>query len=112
MIEQLQQGTSSAVAVMESGREKTEQSVAHIVQAGERLGTITSAVESINDMNLQIATAAEEQSKVAEEMSNSITGISHVSEETAQGAQHTADASYQLAELSMQLQTLVGRFKV
>ena len=112
MIEKLQQGTSSAVAVMEQGREKTDQSVEHIVQAGERLATITSAVESINDMNLQIATAADEQSKVAEEMSHSITGISHVSEDTAQGAQHTADASHQLAELSMQLQNLVGRFKV
>ena len=112
MIEHLQQGTRSAVAVMEQGREKSEQSVEHVVQAGERLGTITGSIESINDMNRQIATAAEEQSQVAEEMSHSITDISHVSEETSQGAQLTADASQQLAALSMQLQTLVGRFKV
>ena len=112
MIEQLQQGTRSAVAVMEQGREKSEQSVEHIEQAGERLSSITGAVESINDMNRQIATAAEEQSHVAEEMSQSITNISHVTEETSQGAQHTADTSQQLAALSLQLQTLVGRFKV
>jgi methyl-accepting chemotaxis protein len=112
MIEQLQLGTRNAVAVMNKGRERSEQSVEHVVHAGRSLDSITSAVERINDMNLQIATAAEEQSKVAEEMSHSITGISHVSEETSQGAQHTAAASRQLAELSVQLQTLVSHFKV
>jgi methyl-accepting chemotaxis protein len=112
MIEQLQQGTHNAVTVMEQGREKTEQSVEHIVQAGNRLDSITRAVASINDMNLQIATAAEEQSTVAEEMAHNIADISNVSDETARGAQHTADASQQLAELSIQLQTLVARFKV
>jgi methyl-accepting chemotaxis protein len=112
MIEQLQQGTRNAVSVMEQGREYTEKSVAQVEEAGSRLDMITSAVQSITDMNMQIATAAEEQSRVADEMSHSITDISHVSDETAQGAQHTSDASRQLAELSVQLQTLVGRFKV
>ena len=112
MIEQLQAGTSNAVSVMGQGREKTESSVEQIVQAGGRLDSMTSAVSNITDMNLQIATAAEEQSKVAEEMARSINDISQVSEETALGAQHTADASQSLAELSLQLEALVGRFKI
>lgn len=112
MIEQLQQGTSDAVAVMGRGRDKTDQSVGQIEQTGSKLETIAVAVENITEMNMQIATAAEEQSKVAEEMAESIANVSHVSEETVQGAQHTADASQQLASLAIELQNLVGRFKV
>lgn len=112
MIEQLQQGARNAVGVMEQGREYTEQSVDQIVEAGGQLEGITAAVERITEMNLQIATAAEEQSQVAEEMARSVSDIRTVSDEASEGAQHTASASQRLAELSQQLQTLTHRFKV
>ncbi|MCW8917864.1 MAG: methyl-accepting chemotaxis protein [Gammaproteobacteria bacterium] len=112
MIEQLQQGTRRAVEVMGEGREKSVQSVTQVEEAGSRLNSITAAVESITEMNMQIATAAEEQSSVADEMAHRIADISSVTEETALGAQHTTDVSQQLALLSSQLQTLVGRFKM
>lgn len=112
MIEQLQQGARNAVIAMQTGREQTEQSVEQIVQAGGRLDSITSAVDRITEMNLQIATAAEEQSKVAEEMAHNIADISRVSDETALGAQHTSSASQQLAQLSLQLRGLISHFKV
>jgi methyl-accepting chemotaxis protein len=112
MIEQLQEGARSAVKVMEQGREQTEQSVHHSSRAGSSLEAITAAVSSITDMNMQIASAANEQSQVAEEMARNINEISHVSEETSEGANQTATASQQLAELAGRLQQLVGRFRV
>ena len=112
MIEQLQGGARNAVQVMEQGRQLTEQSVEQSGKAGSSLDAITAAVSSITDMNLQIASAANEQSHVAEEMARNINEISAVSEETAEGAEQTAQASQQLADLAAQLQHLVGQFKV
>jgi methyl-accepting chemotaxis protein len=112
MIEQLQNGAQNAVQVMEQGRQLTEQSVEQSAEAGTSLDAITAAVSSITDMNLQIASAANEQSAVAEEMARNINEISAVSEETAEGAEQTAEASQQLAELATHLQHLVGQFRV
>jgi methyl-accepting chemotaxis protein len=63
-------------------------------------------------MNNQIASAAEEQSVVAEEINRNVVGITEISEHTANGAQQTASASEGLNNLAGQLQRIVGQFKI
>jgi methyl-accepting chemotaxis protein len=112
MISRLQSGTNSAVSVMATGKEMTKVGVEQAAAAGEALQTINVAVERISGMNTQIASAAEEQSSVTEEINRSIVSINEVAEQTATGAQHTAEASDDLARLAEQLKGLVERFKV
>ena len=69
-------------------------------------------MNTINDMNTQIASAAEEQSAVAEEINRNVTNISQIGDQTAEGVGQTAAASENLAQLSTQLQTVVGQFKL
>ena len=63
-------------------------------------------------MNLQIATAAEEQSKVSEEINHNVVSISRVAEDSADGAQQTAQASRELSNLASQLQGMTAQFRV
>jgi len=112
MIERLQSGASQAVEAMCEGREQAEVSVEHAAKAGESLKAITGAVATINDMNNQISGAASEQGGVASEINQNISVISEIGEQTSLGAQQTATASQEMAQLAVQLQALVGRFKV
>ena len=112
MIEKLQSGAGRAVEVMEQGREGAHASVDQAKRAGESLAAITQAVSAISDMNTQIATAAEEQSAVSEEINQNVVNIRRLSEQAHQGAEQTADSSKDLARLSDQLQSLVGQFRV
>lgn len=112
MIENLQTGAQAAVKVMNESREKAEDSVSQAAKAGGSLEEITHSVSLINDMNTQIATAAEEQSAVAEEINRNIVNISEIVDRTADGANQTSIASEELARLAAQLQQLVNQFKV
>lgn len=112
MIESLQSGAAKAVAVMEQGRSQAKVSVENAARAGESLHAITESVTTISDMNTQIASAAEEQSAVAEEIDRNITNISQLGDQTADGARQTETSSQEMAQLAVQLQTLVGQFKV
>ncbi len=112
MIEKLQTGAANAVKVMETSRNQARAGVEQVAQAGAALDSITRAVATINDLNAQIASAAEEQSSVAEEINRNIVNISQVAEQTNQGAQQTASASEELARLAEQLQGLVGQFRI
>ncbi len=112
MIGKLQSGTNNAVKVMGQGKEMTQVGVEQAAAAGEALQTINAAVERISNMNTQIASAAEEQSTVTEEINRSIVSINGVAEQSAIGAQQTAAASDDLAKLAEQLKGLVDRFKV
>ncbi|MCG5508748.1 methyl-accepting chemotaxis protein [Ectothiorhodospira lacustris] len=112
MIERLQSGASGAVKAMEDGRGKARQSVTQAARAGESLKAISGAVNNINDMNAQIASAAEEQSAVTEEINRNITNIAQAVEQTSSGSDQIALASDELARLAAELQSLVGRFKV
>ncbi len=112
MIEKLQGGARDAVTVMEAGRDRANESVRQAGEAGNSLQTITYAVSAISDMNIQIASAAEEQSAVAEEINRNIVNIGAVADETATGSEHTAEASAELARLGTDLQSVVGKFKV
>ena len=111
MIEKFQQGTQDAVAVMESGKKKADSSVAQAGQATSALTEITRMVSKINDMNTQIASAAEEQTAVAEEINQNILSVNTITQQTSQGAQQTENSSRELAKLAMGLQSLVQTFK-
>lgn len=112
MIAKLQAGAQSAVKVMDESRTRAEDSVSQAARAGTSLEAITSAVSLIKDMNTQIATAAEEQSAVAEEINRNVVNISDIVDRTAEGAGQTSVASEQLARLAGELQQLVNQFKV
>jgi methyl-accepting chemotaxis protein len=112
MIEKLQAGSKEAVGVMEQGRNQAQQGADMAQKASDSLNAIACAVASINEMNIQIATAAEEQSAVSEEINRNVVNISQISEQTATGASQTTAASTDLSRLAIELQRLVGQFKI
>ena len=81
-------------------------------QAGIELQAITQTVTSIQTMNLQIATAAEQQSAVAESINRSVLSVRDVAEQSSTASQQTAASSVELARLGCELQQLVARFRV
>jgi methyl-accepting chemotaxis protein len=111
MIEGLQVGTRNAVQVMEQGRSKAQASVQQAAGAGESLSSITGVVGTISDMNAQIASAAEQQGAVAEEINRNIVNISQITGQTAAGASQIASASKELVQFAVRMQGLVGSFK-
>ncbi len=112
LVTALQSGTQQVSAIMQNSRNLTESSVELTRRAGTSLARITSTVSNIQAMNQQIATAAEEQSAVAEEISRSVVNVRDVSERTAAASDETAASSVELARLGSQLQTMVSRFRI
>ncbi|HWH87868.1 MAG TPA: methyl-accepting chemotaxis protein [Pseudomonas sp.] len=112
MIQQLQQGTRDVVRVMEDSQNRTDESVQHAAKAAEALETITQAVSVINDMNTQIASAAEEQSAVADDINRNVINIGQVANEVAGGADESSSASASLTKLAEQQRRLINQFKV
>ena len=112
MIERLQSGAQQAVQVMESGRTQAEAGVTQVMDAEQALTQITESVDRINQMNSQIATAAQQQSTVAEEINRNVTNISEVADLTATGAEQIAAAGQELAQLAERLRTTVAAFQV
>ena len=111
-IERLQVGARQAVTVMQEGRTMAKTSVEEAGHAGASLKEIEKAVDIIVDMNAQIASAAEEQSAVAEEVNRNLINISQVTQQTADNAHHTQGASEQFRALAEELQSLVHQFKM
>lgn len=112
MIAQLQNGAQSAVAAMEEGQASTERAVDRAGEAGNALREITGAVSTIHSMNTQIASAAEEQGAVAEEINRNVVAINDVTGSTAHHASQTADASEEIAELASRLQQRLSGFRI
>ncbi|MCH8506956.1 MAG: methyl-accepting chemotaxis protein, partial [Ectothiorhodospiraceae bacterium] len=112
LIENLQKGSRSAVSVMGQSAERGNQTVTSAAEAGAALERIEEQVRVINDMNAQIASAAEEQTAVSNDISQSVERIRGVSDESAQGADQTARASEDLARLSERLNKLVNQFRI
>ena len=112
MIESLQSGASSAVEAMQSGLSKAQASVEQAQQAGRSLASIASMVDTIREMNVQIAAVASEQRQNAEQISRSVDNITMIAAEATQGATQIASASHELAELANRQQGYVARFIV
>ncbi len=112
IIEKLQAGSRQAVTVMDQSREQSKAAVGYASQSGNALSLIAESVGKINQMSMQIASAAEEQSAVSEEVNRNIVKINDMSAETATGATQTAQASQDLAVMATQLQGMVGQFRV
>ena len=111
IISRLQTSAKGAVSSMEQSAQKARNSVNEANQANLSLNVIVKSVTTINDMNMQIALAAEEQTRVAEEISKNIMNISQSTNTAANGASQTATASQELALLAVQLQDSVKHFK-
>ncbi|MBF8744255.1 methyl-accepting chemotaxis protein [Pseudomonas monteilii] len=112
LIASLQNGTQRVASVMQNSRELTDSSVELTRRAGGSLDTITRTVSAIQAMNQQIATAAEQQSAVAEEINRSVMNVRDISDQTSAASEETASSSVELARLGTHLQGLVGRFKL
>ncbi|XSG84569.1 MAG: methyl-accepting chemotaxis protein [Methylohalobius sp. ZOD2] len=112
MIDKLQSGARNAVGVMEESREQAQRGVQQADQAAQALEAITRAVATINEVNIQIASAVEEQSTVSEEINRNVTNISQISEQTASGTEQTTAAADDLAHLATELQQLISQFKI
>ncbi|WP_373416373.1 methyl-accepting chemotaxis protein [Pseudomonas sp. ABC1] len=112
MIEQLQTGSRNAVQAMDSAQKRAQSGSECVGKAAQSLSVIATEVATINDMNTQIATAAEEQSAVAEEINRNINTISHIADSTSSGATQTSQISEELVQLAAELNRLVGQFKL
>ncbi len=111
MIEKLQNGARLAVQEMEKSRSQTEDTVAKAGDTGDQLNIITSSVGEITGMSAQIATAAEEQTSVADELSRSVQHIADISERASDGADNLASTAGELVQLEQRLNQLVNQFK-
>ena len=112
MIEKLQSGAIRAVKAMDESNEKAHSVAEQANHAGNSLTVIADAVSRINDMSTQIASAAEEQNAVNEDINKNIVSINDMAEQTATGAEHTTIAANKLAELAEELNAMVKEFKV
>ncbi len=111
MVESIQGGSKQAVGAMQSSQTHARKTADQAREAGQSLVTITRAIETITDMNHQIASAAEEQGQVAEEINRNVTNINEAASQSAEGGAQTSTASHELAELASQLQKLVNQFR-
>nr|WP_085717357.1 methyl-accepting chemotaxis protein [Pseudomonas sp. B28(2017)] len=112
MIGSIQSGTEHAVDSMRNSTERAESTLNIARGAGISLDTINSAIVEINERNLVIASAAEEQAQVAREVDRNLVNIRDLSVQSATGANQTSAASNELSRLAVDLNTLVGRFSL
>ena len=112
MIERLQSGVKNAVGAMGGAQQRATTGSVCVEKASQSLHVIAAEVATINDMNTQIATAAEEQSAVAEEINRNITTISSIADTTSAGATQTAQSSEELVRLTAELRRLVNQFNL
>ncbi len=109
IIDTVQTGALNAVKAIESGQTRSEEGVQQVTEAGQMLDRITHAVEAIRDMNRQIATAAEEQTSVAEDISRNLTEITAIATTNQENVVRTETASVNLRGLSSQLSDVTQR---
>ncbi|WP_285426431.1 MULTISPECIES: methyl-accepting chemotaxis protein [unclassified Pseudomonas] len=112
MIGSIQGGTEQAVNSMRSSTERAESTLSIAKGAGLALDTINSAVVEINERNLVIASAAEEQAQVAREVDRNLVNIRDLSAQSTTGANQTTAASNELSRLAVDLNGMVARFRL
>ncbi|WP_233071267.1 methyl-accepting chemotaxis protein [Motilimonas eburnea] len=112
MIEKLQNGAKQAVSVMTSSQDSGQQTATQAGEAGASLDTIVNAITMINDINIQIATAAKEQNQVSEEVSSNVQRIADNSHQVVEMVSSAENACESLAQQCENLDLLVAQFKV
>lgn len=112
MIANLQSGSDRAATSMQETLGKAQEGASNVVRAGELLEEIAEGIATISDSNIQVASAAEQQSQVAEEIHRNVNDINTLVIQVSAGAEQTAVTSRELARLAEQQQGLVERFKV
>lgn len=111
MLQTLQQGVRQAVDAMDGSQQHSQETVAETARIEQSLSTVNHAVAMINDMNLQIATAAEEQHAVTEEISRNLENIQHIVQELSSAAVKSEQATEEMASSGKALQDLVKQFR-
>lgn len=109
IIDTVQTGAVDAVRAIEGGQTRSDEGVEQVTEAGSMLQRITQEVEAIRDMNRQIATAAEEQTSVAEDISRNLTEITAIATTNQDNVERTEKASQNLHGLSAQLSEVTHR---
>ncbi|MFP3494210.1 methyl-accepting chemotaxis protein [Pseudomonas sp. SIMBA_059] len=112
MIGSIQTGTEHAVDSMRNSTERAESTLNIAKGAGMSLDTINTAIIEINERNLVIASAAEEQAQVAREVDRNLVNIRDLSVQSATGASQTSTASSELSRLAVDLNGMVSRFRL
>jgi methyl-accepting chemotaxis protein len=112
MVGAIQSGTSNAVLSMKQTSAQAQNTLQMAHGAGEVLEKITNSLGQINERNLMIATAAEEQAQVAREVDRNLISIRDLSSETSEGSNQTAIATSELSSLATDLSRLTKQFRV
>ena len=112
MIAKIQSCSSEAVSSMELNRNDAVDSLKIAHEAGAALVQITEAIADINDRNLLIATASEEQAHVARSVDQNLISIRDLSVQSSSAANQTSVASHELSTLAVDLKQIVAKFSV
>ena len=109
IIATVQNGATDAVSAIDNTRQHSDAGLAQVTEAGQSLQQISQAVEAIRDMNRQIATAAEEQTSVVEDISRNLTEITAIADANQHNVERTESASHNLHGLATQLNEVTAR---
>jgi len=112
MIKNIQNETRVAVTAMESGTKQVEEGVTSTAQAGDSLKEIIQMAEQVGEMITHIATAATEQSSASEQVNQNMDQIARLVKESTDGSQQSAKACQDLSGLALELQKMVGNFRL
>ena len=111
IIQRLQAGAEQAVAAIQSSSELVHDNLLHVQEANQVLDTIVGAVDSINTMNAQIATAAEEQSQVAQDIDQRVAEVSGLGERSHGDARSVMQVSERIHSEMQRLTAQLSRFQ-
>ncbi|OMH39679.1 methyl-accepting chemotaxis protein [Motiliproteus sp. MSK22-1] len=112
IIEQLQHQSRNAVTAMKNSASRAKTSAESATQAELALTRIVDAISTISNQNIQIATATEQQSAVAEEMNQNIVHISGIANDTNESANMMLESMQEITKQVQQLNQLIARFKI
>ncbi len=112
MIAGIQNGTERAVSAMHNSQGRASGTLEVAQGAGQALEVIAEAIASINQRNLVIASASEEQAQVAREVDRNLVNIRDLAMQTSAGANQTSAAAQDLSRLAVDLNGMVAQFKV
>ncbi|NUT74896.1 methyl-accepting chemotaxis protein [Pseudomonas sp. C1C7] len=112
MIGTIRLDTVQAVNAMQSSSQLVQSTLEVARRSGDALEEIARSISQINERNLLIASATEEQAQVAREVDRNLVGIRNVSDQVLVGGQQTQAASLELAQMAGVLHETVARFRV